>query len=83
MSTAHPFKLYHPYLGPDGLRIAAEAYEAAMQELGEQLRTLPGHQARRMVAKCVIRQALKGQRDPGRLRERAVAIVKRVARATS
>jgi hypothetical protein len=83
MSTPHLFKPDQPYLGPDGLRLAAQAYEAALREIGEDLRDIPGHRARRIVARCVIREALRGHRDPGRLRGRAVAILKRVARTAS
>jgi hypothetical protein len=79
MSTVHPFRPGQRYLGPDGLRIATEAYEAALSDASEYLEKLPPHRARRIVAKCVIREALRGHRDPGRLRERAVAYVKRVA----
>jgi hypothetical protein len=83
MSTPRLFKPDQPYLGPDGLRLAAQAYEAALREIGEDLRDIPGHRARRIVARCVIREALRGRRDPGRLRGRAVAILKRVARTAS
>jgi hypothetical protein len=83
MSTAHSFKPDQPFLGPDGLRIAAQAYEAALDEISDDVRDLPGHRVRRIVAKCVLREALRGHRDPHRLRERAVAIVKRVNRAAS
>jgi hypothetical protein len=83
MSTAHPYKPGQPYLGPDGLRIAAQAFEAALEEIGADTRDLPPHRARRMVARCVVREALRGHRDPSRLRDHAVAVVKRVARGAS
>lgn len=83
MPKGPPFKPDQPYLGPDGLRIAAQAFEAALYEIGEDTRGLPPHRARRMVARCVVRQALRGHRDPSRLRDHAVAVVKRVARAAS
>jgi hypothetical protein len=83
MSTAHPYKPGQPYLGPDGLRIAAQAFEAAMEEVGADTRDLPPHRARRIVARCVVREALRGHRDPSRLQDRAVTVVKRIARRTS
>ena len=83
MSTAHPYKPGQPYLGPDGLRIAAQAFEAALEEIGAETRELPPHRARRIVARCVVREALRGHRDPSRLRDHAVAVVKRVARGSS
>jgi hypothetical protein len=77
MPTAH----FSKPLGPDELRIAADAYEAALSDASEYLHPLPPHRARRIVAAFVIREALRGQRDPGRLRDRAVAFVKRVAKS--
>jgi hypothetical protein len=83
MSTVHPSKAGQRYLGPDGVRIATEAYEAALRDASEYLEKLPPHTARRIVARCVIGDALRGQRDPGRLRDRAVAYVKRVVTVLS
>ena len=83
MSAIHSFRHRQRYLGPDGLRIATEAYEAALRDASEYLEKLPPHRARRIVARWVIREALRGHRDPGRLRERAVAYVKRVAIVSS
>ena len=83
MSTPHSSKPDQPYLGPDGLRVAAQAYEAALCEIGADLGDIPGHRARRIVARCVIHEALRGHRDPVRLQGRAVAILKRVAKTSS
>jgi hypothetical protein len=80
MGRAVPFKADQPYLGPDGLRIAGQAYEAALHAVNEELWSFPPHRLRRVIARCVIRAALKGHRDPQRLRDRAVALLKRVAK---
>jgi hypothetical protein len=68
------------YLGPDGLRLAAEAYEGALHIMNEDLAALPPHRARRLVARYVMHEALRGQRDPVLLREGAMKYLRRVAR---
>ena len=80
MQAIIAFKSGQPYVGPDGLRIAAQAYEAALQAVDDELDRFPAHKMRRVVARCVMRAALKGHRDPERLRNRAVALVERLAR---
>ena len=80
MGRAVPFKANQPHLVPDGLRIAGQAYEAALHAVSEELWRFPPHRIRRVVARCVIRAALKGHRDPQRLRDRAIALLKRLAR---
>jgi hypothetical protein len=79
MTDVDPPESPRPYLGPDSLRIAAEAYESALQAIDEDVVDLPAHRARRLIARYVMRQALRGQRDPEKLRKRAVEYLKRVA----
>ncbi len=79
MSAAFPFKPGQHYLGPDGLRLAAEAYEAALHTVSEDLCDLPPHRARRLIAQFVMRQALRGYRDPVKLRVGALDYLRREA----
>jgi hypothetical protein len=80
MPTVRSFEPRQPYLGPDGLRVAVKAYETALHTIDENVLVgLSPHRARRLIARYVMRQALRGQRDPERLREGAVNFLKRVA----
>jgi hypothetical protein len=79
MSAAYPFKPRQHYLGPDGLRLAAEAYEAALHAVNEDVCDLPPHRARRLIAQFVMRQALRGHRDPVELRVGAMDYLRREA----
>ena len=65
MSAAFPFKPRQHYLGPDGLRLAAEGTRLHCT-LSEDLCDLPPHRARRLIAQFVMRQALRGYRNSER-----------------
>ena len=54
---------------PDEVKLLAGAFEAALQDLNLVNRTDP---ATELVAKRIIELALRGERDPARLREAAV-----------
>ncbi len=67
-----PFKRPEP-LCPDDLRIAADAFEAALQSFPEQARELRPYTARHLLARYIIERALGGERDPTRLKEGALS----------
>jgi hypothetical protein len=55
--------------GPDEIKVLSSAFEAALRELKLVDRSDP---ATELVAKRIIDLARQGERDPDRLRERAV-----------
>jgi hypothetical protein len=55
-----------PPLEPDDLHIAADAFQAALQELGESV-SLDPFTVRRMLARYVIEDVFNGERDPEQL----------------
>jgi hypothetical protein len=59
-------------LDPDDLRLAADAFEGALQSLPEQARELRPYTARHLLARYIIERALNGERDPTRLMESAL-----------
>jgi hypothetical protein len=61
-----------PILGPDALRIAADAFEAALQSFHEGVCEIEPHKARQLLARHIIVEAQRGQRDPQRLRDAAL-----------
>jgi hypothetical protein len=77
MPVVYPFKPHQPYLGPDGLRLAAEAFDAALHSMGEGVCDFSGHRVRRLLARHVMEQALRGYRDPTLLRAGALDSLKR------
>src|SRR3712207_6101748 len=62
-------------LSPDDLRLAADAFDAALQSLPAQVNELAPYTARRLLARYVIEKALSGVLDPIRLRDEALAAV--------
>src|SRR5689334_18459590 len=62
-------------ISPDDLRVAADAFEAALLSLPEDRYDL----ARHLLARYVIEHALAGQRDFTRLRDGALDFVRREA----
>jgi len=62
-------------LGPDDLRLAADAFEAALHSLDESACDTSPHATRRILARYVIERALSGERDLSRLRDGALAYV--------
>jgi hypothetical protein len=60
--------------GPDEIAVLVSAYEAAMRELDLPGPTAPGAD----LAMTIIRFAKQGERDPVRLRERAIDALSRL-----
>lgn len=61
--------------GPDEIAVLVSAYEAAMRELDLPGPTAPGVET---LAMTIIRFAKQGERDPVRLRERAIDALSRL-----
>jgi hypothetical protein len=68
-------------LGPDDLRLAADAFEAALHCIGESTCEHSPHATRRLLAHYVIERALAGERDFVALRDGALCYVRRPASA--
>ena len=65
-------------LDPDDLRIAADAFEAALPALDE---SIPDpHAARQNLARFVIERAFRGERDAARLHAEALDYVRVIRR---
>jgi hypothetical protein len=79
MMSAPSFLKYDQVLGPDDLRLAADAFEAALQSLNESVCAVAPHAARQLLAHYIIEKALSGQCDPRQLREGALAHLKLAA----
>ncbi len=67
-------------LSPDDLRIAADAFEEALQLLPPEAHELEPYTARQLLARYVIDNALSGVRDPIRLRDGALDYVSLAAK---
>jgi hypothetical protein len=70
--TEHRFWTPENTIGPDDLRMAADAFEAALRALDERICPQNPYAARRIIGRYIIERALAGERDPVKLREGAV-----------
>jgi len=70
---------YYQVLGPNDLRLAANAFEAALQSLDESACEVAPHAARQLLARYIIENALSGRRDPNQLCEGALLYLKLAA----
>jgi hypothetical protein len=62
-------------LSPDDLRLAADAFDQALQALPAEAHDLKPYTARQLLARYVIDRALSGVRDPVRMRDGALAYI--------
>ncbi len=69
-----------PVLGPEDLRKAADAFEAALGLIPEDAHDLKPYTARQLLARFVIESALAGEREPIRLRDGALTLLARKAK---
>jgi hypothetical protein len=60
-------------LGPEDLRLASDAFEAALHGVNEQTSDIHPYTARQVLARYIIGRALHGERDPTSLRDRALS----------
>ena len=78
MSTVHHFP-QPQVLSPNDLRLAADAFEEALQLIPTEAHELKPYTARQLLARHVIDNALSGVRDPIRLRDGALDYLRIVA----
>jgi hypothetical protein len=76
MPIIHLGEKTHQVLNPDDLRLAAEAFEAALQQLDESTCGVHPYAARKLLARYIIEKTFSGDREPGALREGALAYLK-------
>jgi hypothetical protein len=78
------FKADRLVLCPEDLRIAAEAFDAALQSLPERAYAMKPYLARNLLARYIIEKALIGEHDSARLRDGALAyLANEAARQTA
>ena len=59
-------------LGPEDLRLAADAFEAALYALDETTDDIDPYMARQAIARSIMESVLRGERDPDQLTELAL-----------
>ena len=72
MASDQRFLVTMNTLGPDDLRIATEAFEAALRCLHETTRPYSLHKMRLVLARYIMERALEGERDLAKLRQGAL-----------
>jgi hypothetical protein len=73
MTIKTGFKAPGNRLGPDDLRMAADAFEATLRVLDDSTCRYPANTARLLIGRYIIERALAGERDPAKLGEGALA----------
>jgi hypothetical protein len=61
-----------PVLRPDDLRMIARVFEAALCAIDETTCRIDAYSARQALARYIMERALRGERDPERLKEGAL-----------
>jgi hypothetical protein len=77
------YQLPRDILGPDDLRLAADAFEAALHAIDEGTCETSAHVTRRLLARYVIERALGGEREVAALCDGALAYVSTQAAETA
>lgn len=72
MATIHRLP-YRNVLAPEDIRVAASAFESTLQSLA----SAPEPDSRDAMARYIIERTLLGERDPIRLRDGALAQIRR------
>jgi hypothetical protein len=67
MTPESRFQAPRNTLAPDDLRMAADAFDAALRALDEISCPYEPHTARQIIARYIIERALNGERDPAKL----------------
>jgi hypothetical protein len=75
MATEQHFRTPPNTLGPDDLRVAATAFEAALARFHQATTYITPHSAHQALAVFIIDQALSGERDVARLRDDALRLL--------
>ena len=71
-----PFVRPETTFDPDAVAIMSSAFDAALASLNDQNKSPT---VREIVAKRIIAAAMKGERDPERLRQEAINAISRIA----
>ena len=74
--TILPFVLPETTFDPDAVAIMSSAFDAALASLNDQNQSPT---VREIIAKPIIAAAMKGERDPERLRQEAINAISRIA----
>jgi hypothetical protein len=74
--TILPFVRPETTLDPDAVAIMSSAFDAALASLNDQNQSPT---VREIIAKRIIAAAMKGERDPERLRQEAINAISRIA----
>ena len=67
MTPNPPSRVAQNILAPDDLRMAADAFDAALRALSEIGCPYEPHTARQIIARYIIERALDGERDAAKL----------------
>jgi hypothetical protein len=67
-------------LGPDDLHLASDAFEAALRSVDQATTDVHPYTVRQVLARYIIHQAMRGQRDWDHLREGALAYLAQIRR---
>jgi len=84
LATVHAFAPRAPrrFLDPDRVRIASQAFDAALQSLGDRAGALRSHRVRHLVASFIVERVMDGDHDPQHLARGALESLAVVAQAT-
>jgi hypothetical protein len=74
--TILPFVRPETTFDPDAVAIMSSAFDAALASLNDQNQSPT---VREIIAKRIIAAAMKGERDPERLRQEAINAISRIA----
>ena len=72
LGTVHPFISKARVLDPERTRIASEAFDLALQSLGETGYTLPSHRVRHLLASFIVERVMYDDGEPEQLALEAV-----------
>ena len=72
MGTVHPFVSKARFLDPERTRMASEAFDLALESLGETGYTLPSHRVRHLLASFIVERVMYDDAEPEQLALEAV-----------
>ena len=72
LGTVHPFVSKARFLDPERTRMASEAFDLALESLGETGYTLPSHRVRHLIASFIVERVMYDDAEPEQLALEAV-----------
>ena len=72
VGTVHPFVSKARFLDPERTRMASEAFDLALESLGETGYTLPSHRVRHLIASFIVERVMYDDAEPEQLALEAV-----------